>query len=560
MPLNCGLSALEKIVDLKNVSAFTLVHLGRDNGLNLFFFKVNDLADLPRVQRPAIFHQKDHFVYVKNGEAMPDGEYTGHVIGSQVLGGHCRILSMAEAKVITGGKNFLTGENKDGVKEGGGALGSILSVVGAVVGTLILPGVGTALGASLSAGAGGAIGGAIGGGVGSAITGDNPYLGAGLGALGGVGIGGGIAGAGAASTAQGATLGSKIAGFGQGAFNSLSHPIASLGAGGNAIATGGIQSAATQAAAFGGATALPSNTAAYAAGGGASGLASGLSNAVGSAVGSGSAAAVNPIFQSTANSFTPASGFSLSSFPSLSTSAPAASSGGTSGASVGSSGAGSAATGASSLLNGVNPVLAGAGLIGTLGSKTPTMEGSATGNYSAAKTFLGDTAYKQLETPTSNTLLSYINTPIADLQNQFTQNNQRTLNTINTAYDNQKAQLVHQYAQAGQNLANSSELQDKVGQLEQKRTNDLTLAQQELTDQALGQAIQVKQQALSSSLQQGQYDSNTAMDLAKLIGEDQVLAHAIATNDYQTFQGVMGKILTAGLPNQGIGNVSLKLA
>lgn len=548
--VNCGIDALSKLSKLEDISAFSLVHMARDNGLNLFVFKVNDLTDLPRVVRPAIFHQKDHFVYAKNGEAMPDGEYTGYVVGPAVLG---RVISLSEAKFIKGGKNFLTGKNKDGVKEGGGALGSILSVVGAVVGSIILPGVGTALGASISGAAGGAIGGAIGGGVGAGVTGDNALVGAGLGALGGVGIGGGISAASQGAAAGAGSLTSRIGNFTEGAFNSLSHPIAALGSGGNAIAAGSIPTLASQTAAFGGAVAAPTTTAFNAANiaSGAGSVGSQFANAVGGAIGSGSASAVNPIFTSTANNFTPNTSFSLNAIPSLANNAS-------------SSGAANIASGAKAATgSGFNPLLAGAGAIGVLGSKAPTPQGDATSNYSAARTFLGDSAYNKLTTPTSNELLNYINTPIEDLQKQFTQNNQRTLDTINTAYDNQKAQLVHQYAQAGQNLANSSELQGKVNEMEQKRTNDLTLAQQELTDQALGQAIQVKQQALSNSLAQGQYDANTAMELAKLTGDDQALQYAIANNDYQTFQGIMGKILTSGLPNQGgssLSNLTLKVA
>lgn len=555
MPLNCGLDALSKLSEIKNISAFTLVHAARDNGLNLHVFKVNDLADLPRVQRPAIFHQNDHFVYVKNGEAMPDGEYTGFVIGSAVLG---RVIGLSEAKFITGGKNFLTGKNSDGEQTGHGALIDILATV-AAIGTTIATGGNVAAGAAVAS--------AITTGGGAVERGQNadqlgkpgdPKLlfgdavrgGAEGFAAGGATAGVSAANAGAAASGTTLNLGQQgVAAF-QGAQQAVLHPIATTVHGLDTTAVSGSLASNTAAfnqAAGGAANAAGVSSAGINAGSNAANVFQASSPAMSLAtggVGNVAGQAVNPIYQSTASNFTPNSNFSLSSIPSLSSSVPAT------------AGAGSAATGAGGLFGNagssiINPATI-VGAAGILGSKTPQMEGSATGNYSAASTFLGDSAYKQLQQPTSNTLLSYINTPIADLQQQFTQNNKRTLDTINTAYDNQRQQIVHQYAQAGQNLANSSELQDKVGQLEQKRTNDLTLAQQELTDQALGQAIQVKQNALSSSLQQGQYDSNTAMDLAKLIGEDQVLQHAIETNDYQTFQGVMGKILTAGLPSQTI--------
>lgn len=547
---NCGLMALEKISTIKNISAFTLIHAARDNDLNLYFFKVNDLIDLPRVTRPAIFHQKDHFVVVKNGEPMPDGEYTGYVIGPAVLG---RVIALSEAKFVTGGKNFFTGKNKDGEQTGHGALVDILAVVASIVTANPLTG------AAIEAG-------------GSAIErAQNPAQLGSPGNLGAIALDaakGFAIGAGASGAAQGVTAGgglnngigqafsNAVKGGVQGEIQSFSHPI-STAANGLSINTAGITgSTASQLGAFNAATgsanaAAPSSSAlnagsnavnAFNASTPAMSLATGgVANAAGQAV--------NPIYQGAASSFTPNSGFSLSGL-----NLPASS--GAAGA-AGAAGAGKVATGGLSSL--INPatVIGGAG---SLLSKPPQVEGSAVGNYSAAKTFLGDSAYKQLTTPTSNQLLNYVQTPIADLQQQFTQNNKRTLDTINTAYDNQRQQLTHQYAQAGQNFANSSELQDKIGQLEQKRTNDLTLAQQELTDQALGQAIQVKQSALSSSLQQGQYDANTAMDLAKLTGDDQALQYAIANNDYQTFQNIMGKILTAGLPNQMPNQISLKLA
>ena len=115
MPTNCGIAALSQLTELKNISAFTLVHAARDNGLNLFVFKVNNLADLPRVQRPAIFHQEGHFVYIKNGEPLPPGQYTGYVIAPNA--GLGRIIGLQEAKFIKGGK-----------KAAGGFLGPILGM------------------------------------------------------------------------------------------------------------------------------------------------------------------------------------------------------------------------------------------------------------------------------------------------------------------------------------------------------------------------------------------------------------------------------------------------
>lgn len=528
--INCGLQALSKLGDLKNVSAFTLIHLARDNGQTIQVFKVLDNKDLVRVIRPAIFHQKDHFVYVDKDEPMPQGEYTGFVLGPVILG---RVVSLAEAKFITGGKNFFTGENKDGVKEGGGALGTILGVVGGIVGSVLLPGIGTALGASLSSAAGGAIGGAIGGGVGAGVTGDNVILGAGLGALGGEAIGGGIAGA-AAAGGLSKGLPAAVSNFSQGAFNTISHPIASLGASGNAIATGnaGAQLGGVTSA-FNAATGGASN----AAGASASGINSGANavNAFGSS------------FNPSNFSFTP--GFSTSglSLPSSVT--------GANNVATGSTGGISGAIGNAVSNNPLGTIATGVGALGVFGSKAPAYSAaSPIENYSTTSQFLGPNALTQ---PTNDQLSTYISTPIEDLAKTFTNNSTRVQDAINQSYDNQKQSLVHQFAQAGQNTSNSSELQDKVSQLEQKRSTDLSNAALEVQNAGVSQAIQVKQQALSQGMQAGQFNQTLAMQLAGLTGDQQNLQYAIANNDYQSFQQIMGKLLTIGIPqNVNVSNGS----
>lgn len=558
MPLNCGLDALSKIADLKNVSAFTLIHLGRDNGLNLFFFKVNDLADLPRVQRPAIFHQKDHFVYVRNGEPMPDGEYTGHIIGSAVLG---RVLSMAEAKTISGGKNFLTGKNSDGDKVGGGALGVVLGAVGAVVGSVLLPGVGTALGTSLSSAAGGAIGGAIGGGVGSGAVGDNALIGAGLGAIGGYGIGGAVGSIGAGSAASGASGGLTGAlGPSGNALNSALYTGANaasggvsgaLGAGGNAIANFAAPASFASSIASGAAAPTLQTAFSQAANSGTG------ANFAGQNYGLSSSSANPSNFN--VNSYQPNSSFTTQglNIPGIS-STPTSSAGQIASNGGFLSNVGKTATDAVGKAFTSNPIGTAAtaiGALGTFGSQPPAYTGATpTQNYATTSQFLGPNA---LEKPTTDQLSSYITTPIEDLAKTFTGTSTRVSDAINQAYDNQKQQLTHQYAQAGQNLAGSSELQDKISQLEQKRSTDLSNAALEAQNAGIGQAIQIKQQALSQGLQSGQFNQTLAMQLATLTGDQQNLQYAIANNDYQSFQQIMGKLMTMGIPqNVNLTNAS----
>src|SRR3990167_7193802 len=134
--VNCGLEALGRIKDMKGVSAFTLIHLAKDNGVNLKIFKVKE-PDLPLVHRPAIFHAENHFEYVQNGEALPDLKWSGYVLTGKSIG---TPVSFREAKLIKG-------EKKGGFFKQIGAI-----IVGAVI-TIATGGLGAPAGAALIAGA-----------------------------------------------------------------------------------------------------------------------------------------------------------------------------------------------------------------------------------------------------------------------------------------------------------------------------------------------------------------------------------------------------------------------
>lgn len=106
--------------------------MAKDNGMNIFLYQV-DAKDLMRVPRPAILHAKDHFIYVKNGEALPKYEFTGFFL-SQNGYKSARLVSHAEAKQIVGSKK-------------GGVLRNILPTVLSVVANVIVPGSGAIVGA-----------------------------------------------------------------------------------------------------------------------------------------------------------------------------------------------------------------------------------------------------------------------------------------------------------------------------------------------------------------------------------------------------------------------------
>ena len=121
--LNCGIASLDKLKTIKKVSAYSLIQMAKENGVNLLIYHV-DNKDLMRVPRPTILHAKNHFIYVKNGEPLPNQEYTGFVLSEKGFSGS-RIVSYGEAKQITGEKKARQ------------ILGPIVQVVGAVVGSII---------------------------------------------------------------------------------------------------------------------------------------------------------------------------------------------------------------------------------------------------------------------------------------------------------------------------------------------------------------------------------------------------------------------------------------
>src|SRR3990167_6634540 len=99
--LNCGIAALRRIKEIQNVSMYSLIHLARDNGINLKICKV-EVKDLASVKRPAIFHANNHYLFIKDGEPIPEANYSGYVLTSKVTG---MLISHDEAKRIFGQKS-----------------------------------------------------------------------------------------------------------------------------------------------------------------------------------------------------------------------------------------------------------------------------------------------------------------------------------------------------------------------------------------------------------------------------------------------------------------------
>lgn len=528
--VNCGILALEKLSVIKNISLFTLIHLAKDNGLNLFVCKV-DVKDLALVQRPAIFHAENHFVLVKNGKAVPELKYSGYVLTQKPLG---RPVPYSEARTINGEKG------------GGSILGPILIGIASIINPFLGAAVGAAYGAHTTSG------GALGGGdekkykgqfwqipvqaASGFFSGSSPLAAAGIQAAGeipnAVKTGDYFAPLMAGAKQYGISSGVNLfnAGFqnapvassflqkaGSGFKNIWSGAIQPGGAAGS-LASKVIPGSSTNAGGFGLKGAL-SDSLGNLTGGVGAGFGGGVSGLASAA----SAAAPN---LSTGFGYiggpSSASGFNLSKIPGLKDV-------------LGVLG-GSGGEGGGNLLSQI------AGSVATAPFK-PSFNFDPAGEFKTIQTYLGTNAYKPVGQAELN---KYVSTPLADLSKEFSFNNVSVIDSINKSFDKQKQNIITQAAGLGQNVVNSSDVQKQLADLEAERTKQITLANEDLANLNLQNAIQAKQFALSQQFNNNVYDDKLAMELAALIGQDQQLDYSIKNNDYQTFQQIIAKILTLG--------------
>ena len=497
---NCGILALSKIKDLKGVSAFTLIHLGKDNGVELKLFKVKE-SDLTLVHRPAIFHSENHFEFIKNGEPLPDQKWTGFVLTEKSIG---RPISHKEAKTVVGEMpGAVTMVAGAAAKAVVAAVGIANKVVGTAAQVASLPFKGAAALAGLAGGAGAG----------------------GAGAAGGAGVGGGAVGAGVGGTATGAAtaLGAGTAPASAGWLSGLGSSLAS-GAKSLLSLPGNIGSGIVRGATG---TAIGPLTA------GQSAVASGLGNVIGGAslgaVGGkltgtgalkgallgGAAGGISSMGSQISSAFgaTPSSGFNL-------------------GGSLGqAAAAGSLAT-----------------IAKQFGPKGPEgIDFDPLQEYTALRDVLGT---QGLPPSTEAQILKDVNTPLAEMAKNFSPASDRTLRQINQAFDLQTQNLHRQFAQAGQNMRNSSEFRAEMQELEQRRAVVLGEAEQEAFNTGLSQAIQSKQFALNASIQNQQFDVNLALELADAIGQKEMLTAAIQQQDEAQFNSLLAQILNIGFGGQ----------
>lgn len=492
---NCGISALSKIKELKGVSAFTLIHLGKDNGVDLKLFKVKD-KDLPLVHRPAIFHSENHFEFIKNGEPLPDQKWTGYVLTQKSIG---RPISHKEAKTISGegpiaaivggiisavtGAVSATIGAVGAVAQGAGALASGLGVGAAGP----LTQAGTAIAGGLKLGAAGALGGAALAGA----TGQPVGAGAAKGALIGAGVGAGGAFGGAAGL-TGRQVGGTLAGA----------------VGGAAGAEKGQRLAG---ALKGGATGFTAGTLAqtFLKTGG-----EGLTPLTG-----GPGTAVEFARRKAAKAGTD---FSLSNI----------------GFSPGTLGELGKAVTAGTLATGAK----------AFGPKGPeTVDFDPTAEFSTLRGVLGT---QGLPPAAESEILRTVNTPIADLAKEFGPVSDRTIRRINEAFDSRDQQLRRAFAQSGQNEQTSSELRNELQRSRLDRATALGEAEQESFNTGISRAIQSKQFALNQSIQANQFDVTLALELADMIGSKAALEAAIQQNDENQFNTLIAQILNIGFGGQ----------
>lgn len=522
---NCGLKSLEQMAALKTVSMYSLIHLAKDNGINLYFCKAEP-DQYMQVARPAIFHQKDHFVFVANGEPMPAGEYDGYVLTTKPIN---EPLSHSFAKRIRGQKNTLT------------ALSPILTGVASFVNPVLGAAVGAGLaGYNASKAPGGLgknwwqipLGGATGylqGASGGTTFGiNNAALAGGLAAAGqipsaiktgnwmapvtaGIGqyigaqaIGGAQQGFDAAQAAGQGFFG-QLGGAAKGAINTITGGAQKLAGGGGTPGSGveiaGKSAVGATPAGYGGSYTVPgigNNVVGLPGGGGLAGYSAG---ALGLA-GGGGAAVATPGAAS--------SGFDLGKLiPGLS---------------------------------GQSPL----GMLGTVASallpppKAPSMSDS----YSKAAQYLGTDNWNALPTATRNQLEQYVNTPLDQLATQFTQGNDKALNDLDLQKQKAIDAISTQYANYGQDPYTSTQAQQQITEITRQYDQAKAEVQQQIQNQGMQQAIDFKKEILKQSISQNQMDYTSFMELAQLYGMDEQANYAIQSKNYEAIQEVLARIFT----------------
>lgn len=491
---NCGIQALSGITEIKSVSMYTIINIARDNGINFYFCRV-EVKDLPLVKRPAIFHSDDHFTLVQDGRALPHEDYSGWVLTPKPFG---TPLPFSLAKQITGGKK-------------GGVMRTILPTVIGFASNLIIPGSGLITGALSNIG------------MDQYAKSNHPEQ------LGKAGnpldiLGAGAVGALSGAASQGAISGFKGAasGFGNKAFGALSgavtgasHPIASnplFGSNSASMFGGGAGQLASQVGGFnkGTPSVMNSNV-------GSSSL-QGL-GATNTASGAGNIASQIPKIAATT--------------------------------AIGGMGQGSGQQqgGGNNPLSSIFGGDMGGTLLKTGGAllasqlkPPPTYNPDSGANFDKAKKYLGDST---LPNVTNQQLNKYLTMSISDIKNELTNpaaGNRATLE-LDKKYQQALTDVQRAAANSGQDINTSSDARKQYDEVNRQWAEAKANIQNEMDQQATTKAVEIHQWALTNSIQQGQFDTKSAMELAANMGLDQKLKYSIEQQDYQTFQDIVAHLL-----------------
>lgn len=490
MSLNCGIKALEQMSTLKDVSMFTLIHFARDNGVNLYFCQV-DQDDLLKVARPAIFHQKNHFVFIEDGKVLPEGEYSGYVLTPKPPN---EPLPHSLAKKVRGGK----------FGEGLSSFAPIITGAASVINPLL--------------------GAAVGAGFGYQKARENKewwriplgaatgYLQGSPGSMFGVGkaaLAGGLAAAGEVPGAikSGDWMKPVTAGIGQYAGAKF---LQGAGAGFRGAAEG---AGITQR------------------------IGEGISGGMRSLTGGSRAVPGQEGYGAT----TPAGTINRGTFSQL----PGM--GGGPGGLAGTAGMGQGGNipgmgGGFAGLGGTQ--LIGAGLSAML--PQPKAEFDTLGDYSKAAQFMGLDEFKSLPNATRAQLEKYVDTPLDQLAEEFTLQDDKGLRMLEEQQEKQVSSLMSTYANYGQDPYTSSEAQQRLTEVNRQYDQAKAEYQQQIQNQAMTRAISFKQEILQKSMTQGQFDYESAMELATYIGKDKEMQFALESNNQEALQQLLTQIFSVG--------------
>ena len=186
------------------------------------------------------------------------------------------------------------------------------------------------------------------------------------------------------------------------------------------------------------------------------------------------------------------------------------------------------------------------GLGATALAKPPSYEGDALQNYNAASKYLEGV---NLPSSTMDQLHNYVVSPISDLKKQIynPDSSNAALLSLDKQYQEALGQVNRLAANSGQSAATSSDVQNQVNEINRQWAEAKSNLTAQLDQQATTQAISIKQWALDQSIKQGQFDVNSAMELASQVGLQQQLQYAMDSKNYDAFQQIIAKLLDPGL-------------